>query len=419
MPTIASAPGFTFADEYAIGLLFVAIALFAAIGALSHQHERAFSASLIYLGLGTVAAFGIGVFGVDWIDPIGHPELLEHVTEFAVAVAVFSTGVRLQRPASWRSWARVGVLLGAVMPLTIGAIVAFGTGVMGLSLGAAIILGSILAPTDPVLAGDVGVGPPGDNEEGRSEPEFELTAEAAANDGLATPFVLLGILVAGGSPDLVDWALADVLFATAVGAAVGAAGGYGIAALFVLLRDRHLLDHELDSWAGVATAIALFAFAEVAGGYGFLAAFAGGVAFRRYEYEHEFNRRVHDGTATVEKFLELAVILLLGSILTLDGIREPGVTGWLLAPVLILLIRPLSVLASLAPARLERRDRLFLAWFGVKGVASLNYAALAVAAGVMSAAEQATLFWTVVGCVIVSIVVHGTSASWVSRRLLD
>ncbi len=421
MIPLAADTGFTFADEYTIGLLFLAVALFAAIGALSHQDERPFSASLIYLALGIVAALGIDAMGVRWIDPLRDEKVIEHVTEFAVAVAVFSTGLRLQRAPNRRSWGRVAVLLGVVMPLTIAAVALFGAQVMGLSLGAAVILGGILAPTDPVLAGDIGVAPPHEDEERQGEAEWDLTAEAAANDGLATPFVLLGIFIAGqgGTGFLSEWVLADVLYATLGGVALGAAGGYGVAALFVLLRDRHFLSHDLDGWAGVATALLLFAAGEAAGTYGFVAAFAGGIAFRRYEYGHEVNRRVHDGNETVEKFLELAVILLLGSLITLEGLGEPGVSGWALAFVLIFLIRPLAVAVSLVPSRLAWRERAFLAWFGVKGVASLNYAAIALGAGVLSASEESTLFWTVAVCVIVSIVVHGVSATSVSRLLLD
>ena len=96
---------------------------------------------------------------------------------------------------------------------------------MGLSLGAAIILGAVLAPTDPVLAGDVGVGPPGDEDE--HEPNFALTSEAGLNDGLAFPFVFLGAYVAAraGRRGCAEWVAADVLYAVLGGVAIGGAGG--------------------------------------------------------------------------------------------------------------------------------------------------------------------------------------------------
>ncbi|CAN5121569.1 hypothetical protein BH20ACT16_BH20ACT16_11170 [soil metagenome] len=174
MPVLAAERGFSFADPYAIGLAFAGVAVFAAVGALSHQHERAFSASLIYLGLGVAAATLIDLLGVRWIDPLKDATLIEHLAEFAVIVALFGAGLKLERAFDRRMWGSVARLLGIVMPLTIAAVALFGSAVMGLSLGAAIILGAALAPTDPVLAGDVGVGPPGDEEE--REPNVALTA---------------------------------------------------------------------------------------------------------------------------------------------------------------------------------------------------------------------------------------------------
>src|SRR3990170_4203236 len=106
------------------------------------------------------------------------------------------------------------------MPLTMAGIALFASGVMGLSLAAALLLGAILCPTDPVLAGDIGVGPPGDEEE--HEPNFALTAEAGANDGLAFPLVLIGVYVAeqGGTGWIGEWLLADLLYPVLAGVAI-------------------------------------------------------------------------------------------------------------------------------------------------------------------------------------------------------
>ena len=233
------------------------------------------------------------------------------------------------------------------MPLTIAAVAVFGTQVMGLSLGAAIVLAAVLAPTDPVLAGDVGVGPPGEEDE--SEPSFSITGEAGLNDGLAFPFVLLGIILAGQEPAgwFGDWLLQDVLYKVARrrrdrqrarlrDRGRGRAPARPRPALGRprrMARHRRRAGHLRRHGGG--------------GAYGFLAAFAGGVAFRRYEHGHEYNRSVHNGAETVEKFGELALILLLGSSVTLAGLQAPGWTGWLLAPALLLAIRPASVAAAL------------------------------------------------------------------------
>jgi NhaP-type Na+/H+ or K+/H+ antiporter len=396
--------------------------VFAAVGALSHEHERAFSASLIYLGLGVVAAVIIGVLDVPWVDPVADAELFEHAAELAVIVALFAAGLKVERAVHWREWSTVTRLLVIAMPLTIAGVAAFGGLVMGLSLGAAIVLGAALAPTDPVLAGDVGIGPPGDEDE--HEPHFAITAEAGLNDGLAFPFVLLGLVIADERIGALEWLAADVLWAAAAGVSVGIALGWAIAWSIVRLRDGELLAPALDGWVAVAGTLAIYGAAEAISGYGFLAVFVGGLAFRRYERHHEVNDSVHAGAETAEKFGELAVILLLGSSLTLAGLGVPGLEGWLLAGALVLVIRPLAVNAAMAGSRLERPgERAFVAWFGVRGIGTLFYVAVAAAAGSpLPEGERELVVWTAIACVVVSIVAHGVTAGplqrWMNEHVL-
>jgi sodium/hydrogen antiporter len=385
---------------------------------MSHEHERAFSASLIYLGLGAIAALAIKLFDIPWLDPFGDAKVIEHIAEVALIFALFSSGLKLDRPLRWREWGSVTRMLALAMPLTMAGVALFGTQVMGLSLGAALLLGAMLSPTDPVLAGDIGVGPPGD--EAEHEPNFALTAEAGGNDGLAAPLVLLGLFVAekGGTGWLGEWLVADVLYACAAGVAIGAAVGWAAAWSVRRLRDRELLAPAFDGYHAVATALVVYGTAEAAGGYGFLAVFAGGLAFRRYEHDHELNGRVHAGAEQVEKFMELAAILLLGSLLTGDGLTAPGWEGWLLAIVLLVVIRPLSTFVSLIGSQVETAGgRSFVAWFGVRGVGTVYYAATVVGAGVLARDEEQLVVWTAVACVIVSIVVHGVTGGPALRLL--
>ena len=411
--------GFDVADEYALGLLGFGIALFAAIGALSHQEERAFSASIIYLGLGLLAAAALSLLGISAIDPIGDAAVIEHVTELALIVAVFSTGLAVERRLSWQGWRSIAGLLGIVMPLSIAAVALFGVLVMDLSLGAAIILGAVLAPTDPVLAGDVGVGSPGDTLE--DEPRFNLGTEAALNDGLATPFVLLGIFVAeeGGTGWLSEWLAADLIYGTLLGGVLGAIGGRLIGGLAVRLRNARMLDERLDFYFAIPTVLVVYGATQFLGAFGLFAAFCAGLAFRRYEFEHEYNRHVHDGAEVVEKFGELVVILLLGSTVTITGLEAPGLSGWLLVPVLLFVIRPALVMALFSRSRMNVRERLFVSWFGVRGVATIYYSMVVVGAGVLAAGEEATVLWTAIVCVMVSILLHGVSATPLIRRLLS
>jgi NhaP-type Na+/H+ or K+/H+ antiporter len=419
MLPLAAAPGFSLGDEFSLGLVGFGIVLFAGIGALSHQHERAFSASIIYLVLGLSAGGALSLLDVAPIDEVRNAALVEHVTEVALIIAVFGAGLSIERQTTWHGWRSVAGLIGVVMPLSIAAVALFGVLVMGLSLGAAIILGAILAPTDPVLAGDVGLSPPGESLEDKAR--FALGTEAALNDGLAAPFVLLGIFVAGqgGTEWLFEWVAADVLYAILLGGVIGGVGGYLIGALAVRSRDAELLDQRLDFYVAIPTAILTYGGAELAGGYGFVAVFCAGVAFRHYESGHEYNRHVHDGAEVVGSFGELVVILLLGSMVTLTGLEAPGAAGWLLVPLLLLVIRPGLVMALFARSTMRARERAFVAWFGVRGVAAIYYAVVVAGTAALAPGEQETIFWTAAVCVMVSILVHGVSATHLTRHLLD
>ena len=359
----------------------------------------------------------IGLTGLDWLVPREDAELIERLSELAVVIALFSTGLKLDRPLRPRDWGSVARLLAITMPLTIAAVAAYGVWVMGLPLAAAILLASALAPTDPVLAGDIGVGPPGEEDE--SETRFAVTAEAGLNDGLAFPFVVLALFVSGrpGAGWLPEWILADVVYAVAVGVAIGAVGGYAVAALLLPLRDRRLVLPELDGWVPIAAVLVVYGLTELASAYGFLAAFVAGIAFRRYERDHEAQQGVHRGSETAEKFGELAVILVLGSMVTLSGLGQPGWRGWLLCAVLLLVIRPLAVAVAFLRSRLDRRERLFLAWFGVRGIGSLYYVAAALSYGVLATEDENVVFWTVAVVILVSIAAHGITGTPLSRRL--
>jgi sodium/hydrogen antiporter len=391
--------------------------LFAAVVALSQQHERAFTAAVVYLVLGAVASLGLQLLGGDPLDPLEDAELIERLAELAVIVALFSAGLRLDRPLGLPAWRSTVLLIALVMPLTIAGVALFASEAMGLSLGAALILGAVLAPTDPVLASDVQVGPPGEGEE--PETHFALTSEAGLNDGLAFPFVFMGVFVAGegGTSWLGEWASADLAYAIIVGIGIGAVAGWLMAAAAGRLRRRGLLLSEFDGWLAIAAVLVVYGLTEVVGAYGFLAAFAGGLAFRRHEHLAEHHDRVHGGADVVGKLTELALVLLLGSTVTIAGLQEPGALGWLLAPLLLLVIRPAAVLVAFARSRLGLAQRAFIAWFGIRGIGSFYYAAVAINAGVLTASEASVVYWTVIVCTGISIVAHGITSTPLTRRL--
>jgi NhaP-type Na+/H+ or K+/H+ antiporter len=374
---------------------------------------------MVYAALGVVAGAGIHLFDLSWLDPFEDASTIRHIAELALIVALFGAGLQIERPPQRSQWRVVALLLAVTLPLTVAAVAAWGAFAMGLSLAAAISLGAILAPTDPVLAGAVGLGPPGDTGS-ESDARFNLTAEAALNDSLASPFALLAVFVAveGGSGWIGEWLLADVVYAFGVAALVGAGLGYGLGWLAVEMRERRLLAPELDGFVVIGAVLAVFGAAELVDSYGLLAVFVAGVAFRRYEFTHEYNRRVHDAAEVARNFSELAVILLLGSLVTLSLFEAPEIGGWLLIPLLLVLIRPALGLLATSGSGMPRGERIMISWFGAKGVAAVYYVTLLLEEGALSGSEAEMVLWTTVAVVFASIFAHGASASPLARWML-
>jgi NhaP-type Na+/H+ or K+/H+ antiporter len=408
-----------FGSSLGLAFLFLGFTLFCGIAALSHAHERAFSSTMIYLGLGAAAGAVVRYGAVGRLaSPLHDHEVVKLITDGALVLALFSTGMRIRRGPGAREWELTVRLIAIAAPLAIGLAALWAWGLMGIGAGAAIALGAALAPTDPVLAGDLGVDPPAEAEEDESPThEFVLTTEGGLNDGAVLPFLFLGVAVARGD-SLWAWAGTHLVYGIVAGLGVGAALGRLIVLVASRLRERGFLSDDFDRWVGLAAAFVVYGAAEALGAIGFVAAFAGGVAFRRHEVEGKYRRDVHDGASVMKHFGELTAILLLGSMLLTGGLGYPGPWGYGLAVASVFVVRPLTAFVTLVGTdRLSFRERAWIAWFGVKGVASLNYAAL-VAAAAFTTHDTRVAVWTVLVTVALSVVVHGVTAAPVTRALL-
>lgn len=416
MLPLALDPGWHLGGLYPVGLLAAGVSLVVGAITLVRPQRLPIPASVLYIVFGALIAGALALLGVTPLDPESDHKLLERLCELALVVAVFSAGLTIELEVTRRSWTSIAVLLTVVMPLTILAIAAFGVWAMGLSFGAALLLGAVLAPTDPVLAGNVGLNAPGGEVLG--EPRLSLHTEAGFNDGLASPFVVLGLFVAGqgGTSWIPTWTLADLVYGAGFALALGALAGVGAARL--LTDEGRELTGTLQAFAVVGFALGLYGLTEAIGAYGLLAVFASGFTFRRYEFDHHVHHAAHIGTEAVGKSLELVVLLMIGSLLTTAGLSIPGVSGWLLIPVLLLIVRPVLVLATVGGWAMRARQAVFLGFFGVRGVAAIFYATVVVESGVLGHHEQSVLVWTTIACVVSSVLLHGLTAKALTRRLL-
>jgi NhaP-type Na+/H+ or K+/H+ antiporter len=371
------------------------------------------AASALLIGLGWL------LFG--WIDgmpeaisPIATPKPWEVVSEMCVITGLFGVGLRIDRLVDWKRWAPTFRLLAIGMPVTIVAVAVLGWQAGGMTLAGALLLGSVLAPTDPVLAGDVQVGRP--TEGGEHPVRFTLTTEAGLNDGLAFPFVHLSLAVAAAAltPGLLgEWVARDVIYRILMGAACGAAIGWLLGkVLFDVPRENALAKTEAGVFALAGVFIA-YGVTELAEGYGFIAAFVAGMTLRRAESDHAFHVRLHDFTETVEHALTAMLLIGLGAAMP-ALMRDLELTSVLIALGLILVIRPAAGLLSLAGSRLKGAQRWVVAFYGVRGVGSVYYLSYAGSHVELTNEKQ---LWAITAIVIlVSTVLHGFSAAFAVER---
>ena len=394
--------------------------------------------AIFYLAAGAwLGPWGAGLLQ---LDPFNDAQMLEWLTEIAVIISLFTAGLKLRLPWPDRRWYVAMLLAGAAMALTIAGIAAFAVAI-GLALPVALLLGAILAPTDPVLASDVQV-----THEHDAEPvRFSLTGEAGLNDGTAFPFIMLGLGLMG-LHDLGDygwrWWTLDLVWAVAAGLAVGTLCGAGIARLVIYLRREHQEAVGLDEFLALGLIALSYGIALLVGGYGFLAVFAAGLSVRRVERQHAEvtpakavkraglsadELATDPGTAPaymanavlgfneqLERLGELAVVVVVGAMLSGIERVEPGL--WLVL-VLFAAIRPLSTSLTLLATRLSPTQRAFIAWFGVRGVGSIYYLAYALTHGVAGPDARLLVDMTLV-VVASSIVLHGVSVTPLMRLYL-
>lgn len=364
------------------------------------------------------AIFALPQFSGRIPHPLEHLPLVERLTEFVVLIALMGAGLKLDRPLGWRSWSVTWRLLFAAMPLTIAALALLGHGLLGLSAASALLLAAALAPTDPVLAGDVQVGPPGGGEE--DEARFSLTSEAGLNDGLAFPFVhgaiLLALAAAGGEASLGGWLSYQVAWKLAAGVAVGWGVGRALGWLLFHMPNRTKLSRTGDGFVALGVTFLAYALAEIAQGYGFLSVFVAGLALRSAERDNAYHEKLHDFTEELERLLMMSLLVLFGGLITggelLRALSWPVV---LFAVLAIFVVRPaagwLSLLGSHAPAE----ERLAISFYGIRGVGSVYYLAYALQGAQFDGAE---VMWSAIGFIILcSILLHGATVTPVMRRL--
>ncbi len=430
-----------------VGVLFLVMALSPMV-----LRRLPISTSLIYLACGLV----IGPLGLFWleINPIGPSLWFERLTEITVIVSLFVGGLKLRLPLRDPAWRAAFILSGPVMLLTIVGVALFANLALGLPIAFSLLMGAVLAPTDPVLAGSVKVGHAADDDRLR----YGLSGEAGLNDGAAFPFVVLSLLwMEHGSLSgwVGTWALDRLLWAVPAGLALGYILGRLGGHLAILIRMRHVGERAPNDLLALAMIALTYTAAEAIHAWGFMAVFAAGVGLRSAErrvvssHPHPSHSRessdsddehppaenmvpaiveeeemkhpavaagvvVNDVTVFGETLERLLEILVVGIV----GIMVGAWWDWRAVPLafaLLFVIRPLSALLLLRASPTSMSQRWLMGWFGIRGIGSLYYVSYALSHGVAGEAAKTALGLTI-SVIAISIVLHGATGRLLLAR---
>lgn len=351
-------------------------------------------------------------------NPLDSRFLTEKITEFVVIIALMGAGLKIDRILGWRSWMTTWRLLAISMPLTIGAIALLGWSFLGLGVASALLLGSALAPTDPVLASDVQVGPPQSGE--KSEVRFALTSEAGLNDGLSFPFVHLAIALAAstttGAPWFFDWLTTDVIWRLAAGTGLGWATGKLLGYLTFRLPNRAGLAHTGDGFVVLGITCLSYGLIEMAHGYGFVGVFVTALTLRHAERNSGYHENLHSFAEQIERLMMMVVLVCFGAAIAEGSVFHP--LDWRIVVaslIILLLIRPIAGWVGLLGSPIEKREKAVIAVFGIRGLGSFYYLAYALGHAPFS---NANILWVTVSLVVlISVVLHGITVTPVMRWL--
>ena len=393
-------------NTYILSLLIIGLLLLGVTLGSGWIKRLPLSYALIYLAVGIL----LGSYGLNLVEIRPETQFLERLTEFVVIVSVFGCGLKINRPLKPWAWQSTIRLIGFLMPISILALAAIAHYILGMGWGAAVLLGAILAPTDPVLASEVQL----DHVEDKDELRFALTSEGGLNDSLAFPFVYFGIYAFkddNWNNWLTSWVGIDLVWAIASGIAMGIIVAKTVIWIDRTLQKRRPADNLMEDFVALSIILLTYSLTEVVNGYGFLAVFVAGLVVQRSYFNQQDKRMAQlEFTEQIEKLLEVTAIVILGTVLLVEPMLKYAGDSLLVAGLLLLIIRPLGLWLSMLGGDVPKTTRSLMGWFGIKGLGSIYYLTYALGKGVSGeVGEQIT--WITYTVVVLSVIFHGITAS--------
>jgi NhaP-type Na+/H+ or K+/H+ antiporter len=380
-------------------LVFAGVLLFAVlVSALANR--TVLSTAVVFLVAGFVA--GDGVIG--WVSIAPDTPIVGTLAELALFAVLFSDGMRVGWSDLRAAWRLPGRALGWGLPLTLGITALVAHFLLGLGWAESLLIGAVLAPTDPVFAAAL-VG----NERVPARLRQLLNVESGVNDGLALPFVVVFLAVAAGTEDL---HLGSLALELVLGIAIGVVVPW---VALILEKSRFFAaSTQYLPLNAIAIGLLVLALGKVTHGNLFLAAFAAGMTVasfgpRQREAFEEFGE-------LIAELFKLAALLVFGALLTPTLLGDIGWPGWVFVLFAIVVARPVALWLSFLGARLTAREQLAAMWFGPKGFASVVYGLLVLTSGIAAAGD---IFELVAATIVLSILLHSSTDVLVARGFDD
>jgi len=361
------------------------------------------------------ALLGPSVTGIVPAEMLPGRVLVEALAHITLGIVVMEAALQLPFGYLHRNLGAMAVVLLIAMPLSWLTAAALASPLLGMGLLPALILGAVLAPTDPVLAASVVRGKQAEDILPKRTRTF-LTAESGANDGLGQVMLMLPLLLLSVAPSqaLGEWVVGVVLWDTVAAVLIGLVVGDIAGWLMVWAMRRDNVEPASTTTIALALTVTVLAAVELAGSGSILAVFAAGLAFKRYaSSEQTLHAHVQE---SISRFFTLPFFLVLGAELPWGDWWQ---LGWpaLVFAVAVAVLRRLPwfwlLCRFMAPVQ-ARREALFLGFFGPIGSAAIYYA--------LRAEDQSALeLWPIASLTVaVSAVIHGVSTTpamwWFARQ---